>query len=226
MENRRVGVLGGSFDPPTYAHIKLGEVFLDALQLDEIRYVLARHNPLKSHLAVGTIKQRWDMLLMMIAGYEKMSASNIEITDNLVYDDHGKLVVDEEKVPSFAYNTLKAFQMFEPHTEFIFLGGSDILKGFYKWHKAEHLIKEFKIGIAVRPPHSATSTLAPLKVADRASVLVFARPPMPDVASTDVRSFFHDGLLDRAKALMQQDIFEYVMDNQIYVKRIMYLRPI
>jgi nicotinate-nucleotide adenylyltransferase len=216
MENKRVGILGGSFDPPTLAHEQLGKVFLEALNLDEVRYVLARQNPLKTHDAVGSTYHRWKMLMMMIDGHEKFSASNIEIQDEQIYGLEGKLVNCREPVPSYAYNTLKAFELMEPHTEFIFLGGSDILKNFYQWHQADHLIEEFKIGIAIRPPYSLTATISPVKEEHRSNVTIFDRPPMPDMSSTDIRSHFENFKIEHAKSLMRPDIFDYVVRNRIY----------
>lgn len=216
MENRRVGILGGSFDPPTIAHEQLGEIFIEALALDEVRYVVARQNPLKINEAIGSAKHRWLMLLMMIQGHEKFSASDIEVQGEFEFGAGGKLVPADEESKSYAYNTLRAFKMMEPHNEFIFLGGSDILRNFYKWHKSEHLIKEFRIGIAIRPPHSIASTIAPIKAEHRDKVTIFDRPAMPDMSSTDVRSFFENGKLDRAKSLMRSDIYEYVLGERIY----------
>lgn len=216
MNKKRVGILGGSFDPPTLAHEQLGKVFLDALQLDEVRYVLARQNPLKTHEAIGSTPHRWKMLMMMIDGHEKFSVSNIEIQEEQIYGLKGELVNCRESVPSYAYNTLKAFELMEPHSEFIFLGGSDILKNFYQWHQAEHLIEEFEIGIAVRPPYSVTATMSPVKEEHRDRVTIFSRPPMPDMSSTDIRSHFKNGKIEHAKSLMRPDIFDYVMKNSIY----------
>ena len=215
MEKRRVGILGGSFDPPTLAHAKLGDVFLNALNLDEVRYVLARQNPLKSNYAVGTTKQRWTMLMKMVEGHPKYSASDIEIVDELVYDEKGRYVKTDDERPSYAYNTMKAFEMCEPHTEFFFLGGSDILRKFYNWHKAEKLIEEFKIGISVRPPHSVASTIAPVREEHRGQIIL-VEDPMPDMSSTDVRSFFDSGLDERAKVLLNGEIYEYIVRQRVY----------
>ena len=63
--NKRIGVLGGSFDPPTLAHEHLGEIFLKALNLDEVRYVVTRQNPLKYKITASA-QHRWNMIQMMI----------------------------------------------------------------------------------------------------------------------------------------------------------------
>lgn len=216
MKKRRVGILGGSFDPPTLAHEQVGGIFLNELQLDEVRYVVARQNPLKTHTAIGSTQHRWNMIQMMISQHEKFSASDIEIQHERIYDDHGKLTDCEEDAPSYMYNTLKAFERFEPRTEFILLGGSDILRNFYQWHKAEHIIKEFKLGIAIRPPHNVPSTIAPIREEHRKNVQIVDREHMPDISSTDVRSFFEANQPERAKSLMRHDIYEYVQKNHIY----------
>lgn len=216
MNNRRVGILGGSFDPPTLAHEKIGEIFLQELGLNEVRYVVARQNPLKTHEATGATNHRFQMLVQMIQEHDKFAVSDVEIQPDWVYDENGKLVVSDEINLSYTYNTMKMFQIFEPHTEFIFLGGSDILTKFYQWHKAEHFIKEFQIAIAIRPPHSKVSTISPIKENDRKNVIIVERDSMPNISSTDVRSFFENGDLERARQLMRNDLYEYVLKHNLY----------
>ena len=216
MNKRRIGILGGSFDPPTLAPERLGEIFLKELGLDEVRYVVARQNPLKIKQAVGSADHRMKMLMMMIQGHEKFSVSDLEIQPEYVHNYYGKLVKCDEANPSYAYNTMKMFEMCEPHSELIFLGGSDILKKFYQWHKAEHFIKEFKLAIAIRPPHSKASTISPIKENDRKNITIVERDTMPDMSSTDARSFFEKGDLERARQLMRPDLFDYVVKNKLY----------
>jgi len=216
MNKRRVGILGGSFDPPTLAHEKVGEIFLEELGLDEVRFVVARQNPLKAHEAIGTTNHRFQMLVQMIQKHDKFAVSDVEIQPDWVYDENGKLVVSDEINLSYTYNTLKMFQIFEPHTEFIFLGGSDILTKFYQWHKAEHFMNEFKMAIAIRPPHSKSSTLSPIKENDRKNIIIVERDSMPHISSTDVRSFLESGDLERARLLMRPDLFDYVVKNNLY----------
>jgi len=217
MRIKRVGILGGSFDPPTLAHEEVGEIFLEGLDLDEVRYIPARQNPLKTVRAWAAPSARWDMVNLMIAGHERYSSSNLEISPELVYDHHDRYVEDPtDETPSYTYYTLQAFRMLEPHTELIFLGGSDILRHFYKWYKAEQIIKEFHLGIAIRPPHSVASTIAPIREEHRKFVTILEQHHMPDISSTDVRSFLESGQIDRAKVLLKPSVFEYIMDNRLY----------
>lgn len=216
MSNRRIGILGGSFDPPTLAHERLGEIFLQEIGLDEVRYVVARQNPLKVNKATGTVDSRMEMLRMMIQGHNKFSVCDVEIQPEYMYGDSDIINKCEETPPSYTYNTMKMFEMCEPHSEFIFLGGSDILTKFYQWHKAEHFIKEFKFAIAIRPPHTKASTISPIKESDRKNITIVELDTMPDISSTDVRSFFEKGDLERARQLMRSDLFDYVVKNKLY----------
>lgn len=216
MSKRRIGIFGGSFDPPTLAHELVGEIFVKELGLDEIRYVLAKQNPLKNHEPIGSTKHRMEMLTLMIQGHENFSVSDIEIQSEYIDIGDGTLEKCTEENPSFAYDTMKRFQLCEPHADFIFLGGSDILTKFYQWHKAEHFIKEFNIAIAVRPPHSQLSTINRIKENDRANITIVERDTMPDISSTDVRTFFANGDLERARQLIRPDLFDYIVDNNLY----------
>lgn len=217
MENKRVGVLGGSFDPPTIAHRNLGVRFAEELGLDEVRFVVAKQNPLK-HQVFASAEHRWEMVKMLIAGEPVLSATDFEISNVLIYVANDKYVRDtsEDETPSYTWHTMRAFKMMEPHTEFIILGGSDILRRFYKWHKAKELIEEFKFAIAVRPPHSVASTIAPIEEEHRKQVTILESLQMPDMSSTDVRTYLSAGQLDRAKPLLQPDVYEYALKHQLY----------
>lgn len=216
MSKRLVGIFGGSFDPPTLAHEKVGELFVKELHLDELIYVVTKQNPLKAHNTVGSSEHRYNMLKMMITGHDKLSVCNIEIEPDMELGDNGRYVICEEENPSYAWNTLKALQMCSPKDELIFLGGSDILTKFYQWHNAEKMIEEFKLGIAIRPPHTKASTISPLREEHRNRVTIIESDSMPDISSTDVRTFFENGDFERARQLMRPDLYEYVLNNGIY----------
>jgi nicotinate-nucleotide adenylyltransferase len=218
---KRIGILGGSFDPPTLAHEKVGEIFEQELQLDEVRYVVARQNPLKTNKANAVPHHRLKMLQLMIQNHDKFSVSDVETQPEFTQGDYGALVESDE-VPSYTYDTLKIFEMCEPDSEFIFLGGSDILINFYKWHKAERFIKEFKLAIAIRPPQNRISTISPIKEIDRKNITIVERETMPDISSTDVRTYFSTGDQDKARKLMRPDIYEYVLEHNLYSSKSTY----
>ncbi len=214
-QSRRIGILGGSFDPPTLAHEKVGRIFKDALCLDEVRYVPALQNPLKSRLSIDA-SHRVNMVKIMAKNHDCFSVSDVEIQPDYIQGDCGKLIKDTELNPSFAYETLKIFQLCEPTSKFIFLGGSDILTNFYKWHKAEAFINEFEIAIAIRPPHTKSTTISPIEERHRKNITIIERESMPDISSTDVRTFLSSGESDKAKTLLDQEVFDYIVANNLY----------
>lgn len=218
METKRVGILGGSFDPPTIAHRHLGIRFAEELKLDEVRFVVSRQNPLK-HQVHASAEHRWEMVKMLIEGAPVLTATDFEITDELIYmggNKYNRQYGESDTPPSYTFNTLKAFKMLEPHSEFIMLGGSDILTRFYKWHKAKELIEEFKFAIAVRPPHSVASTISPILEEHRKQITILEGLQMPDMSSTDVRTYLSSENPDRAIPLLQPDVYEYVLKHQLY----------
>ena len=216
MITKRVGILGGSYDPPTIAHKHLGLQFVEKLGLDEVRYVLARQNPLKHHFFASP-EHRWEMLRMMIADEPKLSITNFEISHEYIYAGDDKFERSSHEEPqSYTWHTMMAFKMVEPHAEFIMLGGSDILTRFYQWYKAEALIENFKFAISVRPPHSVASTISPIEEKHRKNVTILEGLQMPDMSSTDVRTFFQTGQLEKAQMLLQPDIYEYALKHQLY----------
>jgi nicotinate-nucleotide adenylyltransferase len=213
MSKKKIGVFGGSFDPPTLAHEKIGQLFLEKIELDEVRFVPVFKNPIKQNYPINS-EHRLNMLSMIVGSCDKFSLSDIELQSDYEYDMNYALI-PSERTPSYTYNTLRMFKENEHQAEFIFLGGSDILSKFYQWHKAESLLKEFNIGIAVRAPHNQSSTLSPIKPSDRKRITVIEHST-PQISSTDVRKFIQDKEFDKARKLLREDVFEYIVNNNLY----------
>jgi len=95
----RIGVLGGSFDPPHRGHLAMAKVALEQLELDEVVFVPANRNPLKDRPVSASGKQRLSMVAAMIADEPQMSVSDMELT-------RGGL--------SYAIDTIQELQMVRP----------------------------------------------------------------------------------------------------------------
>jgi nicotinate (nicotinamide) nucleotide adenylyltransferase len=154
------------------------------------------------------------MLSMIVGSCDRFTLSDIELQSDYEYDMNYTLI-PSERTPSYTYNTLRMFKENEHQSEFIFLGGSDILSKFYQWHKAETLLKEFNMGIAVRTPHNQASTLSPIKPSDRQRITVIEHST-PQISSTDVRKFIQDKEFEKARKLLREDVFEYIVNNNLY----------
>lgn len=133
----RIGVFGGTFDPPHIAHLILAEEAGYQLNLERILWVLTPTSPLKPDRKITPWQQRLEMLQAAIAENPRFEISRIDI---------------DRSPPYFSYITLKILERNYPLDDFVFLIGGDSLTDFPRWEKPEQIITKCKeIGVMHRP---------------------------------------------------------------------------
>ena len=75
----RIGILGGTFDPPHGGHIALAQAARSELKLDEVIFIPAARNPLKTTRQYAIASQRFDMVKLATEDYSYFAVSDIEI---------------------------------------------------------------------------------------------------------------------------------------------------
>ena len=168
---RRIGIFGGTFDPPHLGHLAVACAARDQLALDEVLLVVA-----------GDPWQKRDRVLAP-------AALRIELTEVLIAGE-SRLMVDRREVertgPSFTIDTVEELlsEAKEP-TELVLILGADAAQGIETWHRASDLAALVTLGIAARPG-SAPVSLSPRWSTEQ---LVGLNNPC---ASTDLRSSRRD----------------------------------
>ena len=119
--NKRVGLLGGTFDPVHFGHLMLAENAFDALKLDEILFIVSGKSYLKDN--VSPAKDRLEMTSLAISDNPHYALSTIET-------DRG------ENVDSYSYETILELKRANPDTEYHFLVGADSFLYMENWMKA------------------------------------------------------------------------------------------
>ena len=177
----RVGLLGGTFNPPHLGHLRLAEIALEELALDEVRFVptaVPPHKPLASGLPDGPDRLR--LLERALAGTGRpFRVEPLEVLRGGT---------------SYTVDTLEALAAREPDCAWIFLMGSDQVPGFPGWRRPERVLELASLGVAPRPG-SADAALPDLlagRVRPRWSgtpgEFVWLTGTHLDLASTDLRA--------------------------------------
>jgi nicotinate-nucleotide adenylyltransferase len=138
MKPMRIGLLGGTFNPPHYGHLKLAEIAMDALGLDEVRFIPTAtppHKPVPAGDPEGAARRR--MLEEALSGLPFPSK-----VESLELDRGGT---------SFTVETLETLAVREPGCQWIFLMGSDQLAGFPGWRRAGRILELASLAVAPRP---------------------------------------------------------------------------
>ena len=138
---RRVGLLGGAFNPPHEAHLKLARLALAHLDLDELRFVPTARSPHKPNEGEVTDVQRLALLEAALEGLDpRVRIEPVEL---------------ERGGTSYTADTLETLAAREPGAAWILVLGSDQLPGLPRWRRAEAVFRLASIAVAERPGQDA-----------------------------------------------------------------------
>lgn len=146
---QRVGLLGGSFNPPHAGHLHISRVALRMLKLDALWWLVSPGNPLKDPKDYAPLPTRLSACEAMLAEEPHMLATDIE-------DALGT---------TRSFDTLSALRSCFTGTNFVFLMGSDSAQSFHHWHRWQEIPNLVALGVLERPPVQTLSRNVPLKQA-------------------------------------------------------------
>ncbi|RYG45989.1 nicotinate (nicotinamide) nucleotide adenylyltransferase [bacterium] len=166
----RIGILGGSFDPPHRGHLRLARAAQSALELDEVIFLPAARNPLKPSRTTASADDRLEMVKLLIHGESAFSVSDMELT-------RGGM--------SYTVDTLGELHMVRP-AEYWFIMGADGLATLENWKNPNRLAKLCRLAIALRPPMTESQLLVriPELFKDRFDLV---RMAPTEISATEVR---------------------------------------
>ena len=167
----RLGVLGGSFDPPHLAHLVIASVACETLGLERVLFVPAAAPPHKDHGRHTPAPLRLEMTELAVQDDIRFVTSGIEVERGLV----------------FTSDTLTALAGRFPGHDLAFIAGSDSLLQFATWHAPEEVLRLAELAVAPRPGDdpqvvaAAAARWAPARV-------TILDAPLLGVSSSDVRA--------------------------------------
>lgn len=168
FEGKRIGLLGGSFNPAHKGHLHISRGALTLLNLDEVWWVVSPQNPLKD------TKEMEDFNVRKISAEAIVDDPRIVVTD-----------IEVELGTIFTVDTLEAIQKKFPENRFVWLMGADNLRQISKWKGWRQIFRLVPIAIFPRPSYSrralagkASRRFESFRVrSNRAPRLVNMRPP-------------------------------------------------
>ncbi len=187
----RIGILGGTFDPPHNGHIAIAETAIRKLKLKEIIFVPAKIPPHKSREEISSQQDRLAMLKLAVGGREEFRISEIE------FDRRG---------PSYTVDTLTELQRENPDGEFYFIIGADNISEMENWYQPERILKIVKVAAAGRPGFFPEGKFS-------AMIESFDMTPL-NVSSTMIREKVRSG--QSISGLLPPAVEEYILKWNLY----------
>lgn len=193
---KRIGLLGGSFDPVHVAHIALAENALQALDLAAVELIPAA-NPWQRAALHATGQQRCDMLELAIAGHPGLIVNPIEI-------DRGGA--------TYTIDTLRALPQDARH---VWLLGGDQLANFCTWRDWRDIARLVDLAVATRPgtPIAPPAELAAWLAELGHPLEELPFPPM-QVSASDIRRRLAAG--ESTDGQLAAPVAAYIAAHQLY----------
>jgi nicotinate-nucleotide adenylyltransferase len=140
FRKRKIGILGGSFNPAHSGHIHISSTAKLKLGLDEIWWLVAPQNRLKSHIGMETFQKRLSYARSLTDKFNYIKVLDLEEKNNLYA----------------SYKTVKFLSSKSKTVKFIWLMGSDILDNFNKWLYPSLITKKMPIAVVARPGYCSS----------------------------------------------------------------------
>lgn len=189
----RLGILGGTFNPPHIGHLIVAENVREQLTLDKIIFIPSFTPPHKVEIADATPQQRFEMVELAIKNNKNFLAYDIEIG---------------RKGKSYTIDTINALVLLHPQARFYFIIGMDNLTEFATWKSPQEIISKVDLVVVNRPGYEK-----PVKN-EFSRYAIFLRVPNIDISSSDIRKRVK--FQRTIRYLVHPDVEKYITQKGLY----------
>jgi nicotinate-nucleotide adenylyltransferase len=193
----RLGIFGGSFNPPHLGHLLIASDVCGYLGLEKVLFVPAASPPHKSIDDGVPAALRLDMTRLAVAGDPRFDVSSVEIDGDLVY----------------TLDTIAAVRQQYHGYRLYFIMGSDSLLQFETWHQPSAILALCRLAVALRPGDDPRQVDEVARGLGRGFALVF-QTAMIDVSSHDIRNRVRRG--DPIRYLVPPAVEEFIAARRLY----------
>ncbi|BBI34784.1 nicotinate-nucleotide adenylyltransferase [Cohnella abietis] len=192
---RKVGLLGGTFDPVHNGHLLAAQAACEAAKLDEVWFIPTLSPPHKPQPGESSDNRR-QMLEEAIATNPAFRVEDIEL---------------QREGTSYTIDTVTALQEQYPDIMFYWIVGSDMVKDLPNWRKINELAERLSFIGLERPDQPADDTMLPVFI--RRRLLRASMPPM-GISSTDIRRRVKEGRSIRY--MLPETVIDFIVRGHLY----------
>ncbi|WP_406000931.1 nicotinate-nucleotide adenylyltransferase [Streptomyces sp. NBC_00829] len=190
---RRIGVMGGTFDPIHHGHLVAASEVAALFHLDEVVFVPTGQPWQKSHKTVSAAEDRYLMTVIATASNPQFSVSRIDL---------------DRSGPTYTIDTLRDLRSIHTNADLFFITGADALSQILSWRNAEELFSLAHFIGVTRPGHDLTDDGLP-----EGGVSLVEIPALA-ISSTDCRARVASG--DPVWYLVPDGVVRYIDKRQLY----------
>ncbi len=198
---KRIGIMGGTFDPPHIGHLAMAKQVKTAMALDEIWFLPTGGITYKENTGLSSPKDRLSMVRLAVA------------------DEPGFLVEPMEAESgknSYTFETLECLKAKFPDQEFVFIVGADSLDYMDAWREPARIFKNCSVAAVNRTGISAQQCAEKKNLLEEkfhAKIHLISMPPV-DVSSTQLRQMVEKG--EEIDGFVKDGVLAYIKERGLY----------
>lgn len=197
--SRRIGLLGGTFDPPHRAHLALARLAVQVLQLDELRWVPAGQPWQKAGRPLADATHRLAMVRALVAGENRQTVDEREL---------------HRAGPSYTVDTVRDVAREQPGAALFLVIGQDQYGRLDTWHAWRELLELVTLAVAAREGQAVAPPAALASVPHRLQTLPL---PAMRISSTAVRKAAAQG--EDVQGLAGAEVARYIDRHHLYAAK-------
>jgi nicotinate-nucleotide adenylyltransferase len=198
---KRIGILGGTFDPPHIGHLILAEYTMEALSLDEVLFVPVGDHPFKRNNTRTPIRYRLQMIRLAIAGNVRFDLSMVDV---------------EREGPHYSADTVAIIQSQHSDSELYFIMGGDNLRDLPTWTRAQDLYQRARLAVMKRSDEHIRPDMHGDLLPGLSERVDIVDTPLLSIwlSSTHVIERLRAGL--SVRYLVPDAVLDYIRDKKLY----------
>ena len=197
----RIGLFGGTFDPPHLGHLILASEAQSQLELDRLLWILTPEPPHKQEQLITSIEHRLAMVKLAIEDNPNFELSRIEL---------------DRPGPHYTLDTVKLIAGQNPNAEIVPIIGGDSLRDLPKWHQPKELLYACHwVGVMRRPEDSANLEALERELPGISSKVHYVDAPLLEIASREIRSRIAEGR--SVRYYLPAPVREYINQHHLYL---------
>jgi nicotinate-nucleotide adenylyltransferase len=196
----KIGVFGGTFDPPHLGHLILAAEALDQLKLAKVLWVLTPVPPHKLDQTITSLDHRLAMTQLMLGDYPEFELSRVEI---------------DRPGPHYMLDSVKVIKDQFPGAELLLLLGGDSLRDLRTWHRPADLLSICQgMGVMRRPNDTIDLDELEEILPGISQKVLFIDAPLLEISSRDIRRRISEGRAFRH--FLIPPVFDYIQTRKPY----------
>jgi len=196
----RLGIFGGTFDPPHLGHLILAAEAQAQLGLERVLWVLTPFPPHKTGQDVTPLADRLDLLAAALDDDPAFELCRVDI---------------DRPPPHYAVDTVGLLRALYPQAHLVYLIGGDSLSDLPLWHRpADFILACDEIGVMLRPGHVMDLDVLEARLPGLRLRTRLIRAPLLEISSSDLRRKIAQGRPFRY--YLPQPVYQLISDRLLY----------